>query len=482
MVNTINPYQPSDSKPWNAQRVQHLYNRFGFGADWATLQAALSQSPIDVVNQLIDSALALSAPEVPYWALWTYDDYPDEETYFQEKSLFFQRWVSEMAVEGPRSKMALFWHNHFVTREEDYDCNAYMWSYYALLHQYAFGNFRTFVEEMGLNPAMLIFLNGNFNIASEPNENYARELLELFTMGESNGYSQNDIVEVARALTGWQINMYACETAPFFNPNLHDQTSKTIFGQTGNWNYQDVHELIFTLRSDQVATFICEKLYRFFVYEKVDPIIVESLATTFKNNNWEIAPVLRQLLSSEHFFEERFINARIKSPLEAGVSVIKLTGGALESNYNQDLIGYLTFIASSLGQEVFNPIDVAGWQEHQTWLSENTLTGRWSFCTNILYSMYGFSGDMRSKLHALTRNLVGPTEADVRVVTEALVQYFLNTPLDEPLFEVALLYFKGEVPENYFEDGTWSVNYNQVPEQTLNLFIYLMRLPEWQLC
>lgn len=112
-------------------------------------------------------------------------------------------------------------------------------------------------------------------------------------MGEGNGYTQNDIVEVARALTGWRVNMYTCDPTVTFDPDLYDNTSKTIFGNAGNWGYDEVHELIFTLRADEVARYICSKLYRFYVYEAPDPVIVEGMAQTFRDNNWEIMPVLR---------------------------------------------------------------------------------------------------------------------------------------------------------------------------------------------
>jgi hypothetical protein len=485
MVNTLTPYIPSSEKPWNARRVQHLYQRLAFGTDWDTIQNGLSQSPQDLVNQLISTAANLPEPDEPFWALWSYDDYPqdDMQTYFQVKSEFFQRWIQEMIQEGVRSKLALFWHNHFVTREETYECNTYMWTYYRVLHNYAFGDFKEFVEQMGLTPAMLVFLNGNLNVAAEPNENYARELMELFTMGEGNGYTQDDIVEVSRALTGYQINMYACQVAPFFNPGLYDQTPKTIFGQTGNWNYLNVHDLIFEYRQEEVANFICGKLYKFYVYEEIDENIVQGLAQTFIDNNWQIEPVLRQLFSSEHFYEERFINARIKSPLESLISTVQLTGAELNTNFDQNLIGTITYGASNLGQEVFNPVDVAGWQEHHTWLSENTMTRRWSLCTNILNNIFNFgSGFLQNDFRTLAVAVSSPDETDPLVVTQGLVRHFLNRDLDDNLLQIALQYFKGEIPENYFQDGTWTVNYADMPAQVLNLLFYLVRLPEWQLC
>jgi hypothetical protein len=485
MVNTLDPYVPSADKPWNLSRVQHLYQRLGYGMPLSALSN--SQPPEVLVDELIDNVLSLPDPEVPFWAEWTDEDYPDDDgaTYFGVKSEFFQRWLAEAATPSLsiRNKLALFWHNHFVTEEVVYFCNSYMWSYYELIHRFALGNFRTFVEEMGKNPAMLVYLNGNLNIAEQPNENYARELMELFTMGENNGYTQDDIVEVARALTGWRLQMYGCYNDVTFNPALFDAGNKVIFNQTGNWNYNDVHHLIFTEKATEVSEFICSKLYRFFVYEQPDPVIVQGMAQTFRDSNWEIAPVIRQLLKSEHFFEERFMAARVKSPVECLVGLVHRMGATMDQNYGSDFVGYLMYGASELGQEVYNPVDVAGWQEHHSWLTENTLTARWGLVTNMMYSLVYFNdGALREPLREMAIALVGQEENDPAVITQALAEYFLNQSIPPQQLETAVLYFKGEIPENYFEDGTWSLYYGEVPEQIANLLTYLIRLPEWQLC
>ncbi|MCG8331912.1 MAG: DUF1800 domain-containing protein [Chitinophagales bacterium] len=483
MVNTLQPFIPSEEKPWDHRRVQHLYQRLGYGTHFDAL--SLDLSPSDLVDQLIDGVLQMPAPEPPYWAFWTNEEYPDEDTYFEVKDQFFRQWLAEAATPelAIRNKLALFWHNHFVAEEEVYGCNAFMWSYYYLIHTNVLGNFRSLVEEMGKNPAMLVYLNGNQNVAEEPNENYARELMELFTMGENNGYTQDDIVEVARALTGWRVEMYACDTTVSFDASLFDNSSKTIFNQAGNFGYDDVHELIFFAKATEVSEFICGKLYRFFVYDEIDTAIVQEMAATFRDNNWDIAPVLRQLLKSEHFFEDRFIGARIKSPIECLISLIHKMGAAANENYDNGTVGYLTYGASELGQEVFNPVDVAGWQEHRTWLTENTLTARWGIATDIMYTVvYHNDGNLREPLRALAISLTDTSENDPEVITQALATYFLNRPLPPDQLAVATLYFKGEIPENYFEDGTWTLYYGEVPEQIANLLTYLIRLPEWQLC
>lgn len=475
---SIAPYTPSASKPWNARRIAHLYQRLGFGANLTEINNGLNLTPDALVDQLLDNAAALGVPTHPVWADWTTADYNgDIDLPFVHRDEIRVRWGREMLDEGIRSKMAFFWSNHFVTQEEVYICPSYMWEYYEMLHVNAFGNFKTFVELVGKDPSMLVYLNGNENIASQPNENYARELMELFTMGEGNGYTQTDIEEVARALTGWQLNRYNCEKNVALNTANFDNNQKTIFGQTGNWGYDEVHNLIFTQRANQVADYICTKIYQFFVYETPDPTIISALATTFQNNNWELMPVFKQLFKSEHFYEEKFIGANIKSPLEAMIGIMKTSGMVSNTDVSNDLMGTIVYYAYELGQDLFNPVDVAGWPEYRAWINENTLTARWSYVSTILNRLPDASKDKFAQLARDLTNISG----DVEVVNTALVEHFLQHDLDDRLLASALDYFKGEIPSNYFVDGTWNLYFDEVPDQILNLLNYLLRLPEFQL-
>lgn len=479
----LEEYVPNSSKPWNADRVHHLHRRFGFGATPAQIEAGLALSPGDLVDQLVDGVLNLPPLDPPVWANWSSADYDlvDDAVYFDHKRELVKRWINDLIAEGARAKLALFWHNHFVTQELVYSCNSFMWAYYELLHRQCLGNFRQFVEEMGQNPAMLVYLNGNRNIASEPNENYARELMELFTMGEGNGYTQADIPEVARALTGWRVNMYTCVNQVTFASQYHDYGQKTIFGQTGNWGYYEVHNLIFNQRRDEVARYICAKIYRNFVYDRPDWAIIDEMAETFKNSGWNLAAVFRQLLKSEHFFEQHIMNAHLKSPLESILQPFRMVGLNLGDDYNDDTLGYLAYVSGQLGQELFNPVDVAGWPGYRDWINENTLAFRWSFMGNILNWYFLGSDSSKEKLRQLAIGLVGDQELDPAVYTAAIANHILGRTLEDNFLETATQYFKGEIPENYFENGTWNIYYDEAPYQVADLLYYLMRLPEWQL-
>ncbi len=487
---------------WNRQRVMHLYRRLGFAASEAEIQAGLLfPNASALVDHLLDTAVALPSPTAPYWADWTDDDYDSSsESRFDHYRAFENRWMREMITESIRAKMALFWHGHFVTEVEVYKCTAFLWRYYKLLHDNAFGNFRTFVEEMGKTPAMLVYLNGNVNEASEPNENYARELLELFTLGANNGYTSEDIVNISRALTGWKADDNDCTILDPLNPDPderpivpedHDFEQKMIFGQAipaitnpadqtseaVEAEYIAVHDLIFTERRDEAALYICEQIYKHFVYPEVNPAITNAMAATFKDNNWEILPVLKQIFKSEHFFDETFIGGHIKSPMELFVGFVK--GAELEypADYGEDELNDWVEDCDSLGQLLFEPTNVAGWEGYRSWVNENTMTNRWSRINQLLFDIPDFA---KSRLRNTIRLGVNDS-SDPEVIVAFVVDLFINRALEPEHLAVAVQYLKAGIPENYFDDGTWNLNWNEAPDQIINLLGYLSRLPEFQM-
>ena len=487
-ISSISPFQPAPNQ-WTRYHVLHLYKRMSFGASEAEIQAGLQMTPTQLVDLLLDTAVALPSPAAPYWADFTDEDYDNiSETRFDHFHQLENRFLREMITEGVRSKMALFWHGHFVTELDVYDCSSYLWYYYKLLHDYAFGNFRTFVERMGVTPAMLVYLNGNVNVAEEPNENYARELLELFTLGANNGYTSEDIINIARALTGWRVEQNDCLPVDPLYPMLptvaagyeYDDGIKTIFGQTGNWNYNDVHQLIFTERQDEVALFICTKIYKFFVHEEVNPAIVNALADTFKNNNWEIIPVLKQLFKSEHFFDNTLIGGHIKSPTELFAGVAKAVEMQYPDDYNEDDLEEWIDFCDSLGQRLFEPPNVAGWEGYRSWINENTLSNRWARMNEFLYNI---PQEAKNRLRDTIQQGVN-FSADPEVITRYVVDLFVNRPLEEQHLQVAIQHLKAGFPDNYYEPDApiqWTLYYEEAPDQIINLLAYLSRLPEFQM-
>ena len=473
-VGTIAPYVPSAAMPWNRSRAIHLYKRMNFGASQQEIDAALQKTPIQLVEEIIDAAIALPLAEEPQWAYWKLSDYTDIQVGVEQIQSWKRNWLRDMIRHGFRDKLALFWHNHFVTRLDDYNCPSYMYQYHKLLQKYALGNFKDFVYEIGKTPAMLFFLNGIQNTKFEPNENYGRELYELFTLGRDNGYNQTDIAQTAKALTGFNGFVEACDAIGFV-PDYHDNSMKTIFGRTGNWGYDDVINILFEERADEIAEYICTKLYRNFISYQIDESIVAALASTFKNNDFEIAPVLRQLFKSEHFFDEANINVQIKSPLETLLGFIK------DGNFfydDDEILTAIDYFAGLLGQQLFNPIDVSGWDGDRAWIQNVTLTGRWQFLEIYIFYLYE---NNPQELINLAKTLTNDSNDPV-LISQTIVNHFIPKGLQtSEAYERAEIVFKWEVPQNYYDSGDWNLNWEYVEAQVALLLRHITRQPDFQL-
>jgi uncharacterized protein (DUF1800 family) len=321
---------------------------------------------------------------------------------------------------------------------------------------------------------MLIYLNGVQNTRINPNENYARELFELFTLGRDNGYTQADIEDAARALTGWNGFTSACAPIGYVS-FLHDPGSKTIFGQTGNWDYDGLHEVLFTQRAQEIATYICGKIYRHFVHPLAPDEIVAQLAQTLIDNDWELLPVFRQLFRSAHFFDNEVIGVRIKSPLELLLGSYQ----ELDLPYNQDLVNAMIFGGFQLGQGLFNPVDVAGWPGDRTWINTATITGRWEYMDFILFTAFQNVPDL---LRQLAQWLTTENANDPALVAQNLVEYIVPRALTSPeAYDQATVVLKWEVPQNYYDSGDWNLYWDTVPAQVALCLQHISRLPEFQL-
>ncbi|MGB1207001.1 MAG: DUF1800 domain-containing protein [Chitinophagales bacterium] len=477
----IAAYVPSVAKPWDNRRITHLYRRMGFGATHQQIVDGLAQNPDALIEQIVEDAYNLPLSPTPIWADWTLEPlygYTSLEDYNTERRNQRYEWIyqffTDMLNNGFRDKLTFFWHNHFVTETGVYDASVYLYAYHKILQQNALGNFRDFVYDMGKTPAMLIYLDGYSNTRNSPNENYGRELYELFTLGVDNGYTQADIEETSRALTGWQVNRSALSGA-YFTAGRFDLEEKTIFGQTGIWNYDDVHDILFQERTDEIATHICTKLYKYFIYETPDENIVAALATTFKNNNFELKPVLKQLFKSEHFFDDAFIGTRIKSPVECFMNLIHQTG----IEYDDGMFNDVRRDCNELSQAVFAPVDVAGWQGYRSWITEDSLTKRWDFVRDTLLDTATVG--TKANWVTLAKNL-SDNSYDPLFITTKIVDFLLPNGFNRPeTYEVATRVFKGDIPQNYFENGYWSLDWEEAGDQMFNLLKYIIKLPEFQL-
>ncbi len=471
------PFVPSAEAPWDRQRALHLLRRTRFGATPQEADQLLASDPQAAVTLLLDGATSAPLPDVPAWATrpapqsgsgasMTFTD--DNRRWRMEYrwGVYAEALGSRSAATSLRERLAIFWHGHFVTQYTGYSLSSWLHRYWTLLRTHALGDFKQFVYDMGLSPAMLHYLNGNENRAGRPNENYARELLELFTMGQtgpdgSANYTQADIEEVARALTGWDADKHR-HLESVFDPELHDGGEKTIFGQTGNWGYDDVIRILFEERGAEIAHFICEKLYRAFVYDAPNAAVVQEMADLFQASDFELKPVVHALLSSAHFFSDAALGARIKSPADHHLGLYREVGYAVDPTFNPILDRDLKYT----GQELFNPPGVAGWDGHRAWLNTTSLTTRWGFISRFL----GRQPTLRALAAAM------PDPEDPHALSASLAEFLLGVSLSQPEVDrVAEILLHGASPDD------WDPQDESAERRILGAVTHLVRLPEYQL-
>lgn len=459
--NGLEPYVPGPDMPWNYQRASHLLRRSQMGAPRQKVVELLSLTPMQAVNLLISETL--SQPQFEYPEMDPEEDNPEYR--------INERWVSFLLRSGMREKMALFWSNLLIASLNGYD-NDYYFDYLSLLREHAMGNYKTLVSKLGLNTAMIEYLDMDGSHKDGPNENYARELLELFTMSPLNkdgqpNYSEGDIQEIARAFTGWRresgvVNFYAAR---------FDDGEKTVFGQTGNWGYDEVIDIIFSERTAEIADYICRKIYEFFVYETADQSVVDDMALTFIQSNFEIIPVLQQLFTSKHFYETNLIGAKIKSPAESVLGLMNEIDRGLSAGENPEQLDKTRSRIRYLGQPLGMPPDVFGWPENDTWISVQTLPDRWDTSTSILYSNDGFPDYDPIPLVRSIEN-----HDDPYVLVDELVKTVLAVPPgdynNEQLTEIML----DGIP--YYE---WSIEIDEAATRIQAFIGFLTSLPEYQL-
>lgn len=272
-------------------------------------------------------------------------------------------WLKEMVNSSAqlREKMAFFWHGHFACRNLNI---FYQQGLLDVIRRNALGNFGTLLKEVSRSAAMLNFLNNQQNRKDHPNENFAREVMELFTLGRGN-YTEHDIKEAAKAFTGWTANLRG---EFVFRKFQHDFDSKTVLGQSGDFDGDDVLDIL--LKEKQTARFISQKVYRFFVNDKVETAKVEWLADRFYKSDYNISKLIEDIFTSDWFYDEKNIGTRIKSPVELVVGIQRMLPMKLE---NEEA---LLLIQRVLGQVLFYPPNVAGWPGGKSWIDSSSLMMR----------------------------------------------------------------------------------------------------------
>jgi len=457
---------------WDADAARHILSRslFGFTRDDVTF--ALSKTLDDFVdNYLLKD---LSEPSPPQYNGTNWVSLPHNSTNQTSYSNWFRSmvywWYYLMLSQGYslREKMALFLHNHFVSENSTVQIPQLMYIQNKLFRQYAFGNFIELTKKVTIDPAMLIYLNGNASTGSSPNENYARELQELFTLGIGN-YTEDDIKNMALALTGWRVN--GGTLSSYFTQSRWANKSKTIYNKTGNYTYDQAVDLIFTEKALPASEFLCRKLYKEFAYYEPNKDYVTQLAAVMRNNNFNLKPVLSTMLKSEYFHSADIRGARIKPPVEFLLSTLKQLGIIYTNN---DLPNYIRTTADSLQQSLFNPPDVRGWEGQRKWISTITYPTRNIYSDALVNGKKISSTTYKMDAVAFAKSFPSSEQAVQFVddVTKTLIQFPLSQTRKDSLLATML-------------DGAavydWSTADPQAKTRLEKFFKALMRLPEFQL-
>lgn len=364
----------------NFYKVKHLYSRAGFGISYKDLQKLSRKNYEKVVDtifkapkeqddiSLIDNAVS-KQQMLMQAGLYAKKDLTDEEKKQRQEIVKMQNersrdlniaWVEKMINTATplREKMTLFWHGHFACRSNN---PMFAQQLNNIQRANSLGSFKTLLVEVSKSPAMLQYLNNQQNRKGKPNENFARELMELFTLGRGN-YAEQDIKESARSFTGW---MYDKDGSFIFRPNLHDAQPKTFFGKTGNFDGENIIDII--LEKPETATFISRKIYKFFVNDTPNEAHVKDLADAFFKSGYDISAMMKKLFTADWFYSPENVGTKIKSPAEFLVGLSR----EFYVTYNKPQV--LIQLQSSLGQYLFNPPNVAGWPGGQNWIDSSSL-------------------------------------------------------------------------------------------------------------
>jgi uncharacterized protein (DUF1800 family) len=346
-------YQQSADVPWDLRRVGHLYRRASFGATWPELQSGLAKGPQACIDELLSSG----------------DDGPEWRDSIRKGNVGPQvpAWWLKRCLETKnplREKLTIFWHNHFATSNSKVNNAGYMLRMIALFHKHALGNFSELLQEITLDPAMMVWLDTNASKKGMPNENYARELMELFSLGIGN-YTEQDIREAAKALTGYEIK----EGKTKLNPAQHDDSSKSVLGKSGNFKAEDIVNIC--LEQKSCPYFIAGKLFKFLISDSITPDreLLEPVAEDFRKSGYDFGKLVERMLRSNLFFSDHAIRTKVKSPVDFAVGVVR----ALEGNVSMVALAQAL---EGLGQRLGYPPSVKGWDGGPAWLNGQTLLFR----------------------------------------------------------------------------------------------------------
>jgi len=388
-------FTPLAPGSWNFATAAHLLNRAAFGGTPEEIEAARAKGLAKMVRGLVDASPASISPPAPAWAQPRNireirmaireeknepDGRKDKRREFRQMEggniLDLRRWWLNQMTNTPAplvEKMTLFWHGHFATSVEKIKDGYWMWRQNDLLRRHALGNFATLTKEISRDPAMMIYLDLQQSRREHPNENWARELMELFTVGISN-YTEADIRESARAFTGYRLDL---TTQQFrFAPRQTDDGPKTFMGKTGPWNGDDIIDIL--MKQPACAQFLARKLWRFFAEDEPSPQIVDAVAARLRVHNFEMRPVLGEIFSSKEFYSDAAMRNQIKSPVQYLIQTARLLAT------DPPAAPVAQNAMRQMGQILFAPPNVKGWDGGKAWISTSTLLFRYNFANYLI--------------------------------------------------------------------------------------------------
>ncbi|MFZ4768763.1 MAG: DUF1800 domain-containing protein [Ferruginibacter sp.] len=518
---------------WATDEIIHLLKRTMFGAKKADVDFFSSMTMSQAVDYLLNVTVAQTTPPppikaynalvdtiVPVGQTWVYTN-PTESGVMDERRTSLKSWWMGQMVNQERNileKLTLMWHNHFVIEMEMVGNAIHDYQYNETLRKNALGNLKQFVKEITLNTGMLRYLNNYLNTKTAPDENYARELQELFTVGKgadnaSPPYTEDDVKQAAKVLTGWTID--STNNVSLFKSTRHDTTNKqfsAFYNNTiiagrllddGALEVDDLLTMIFS--KEDVSLNICREIYRWFVYYDIDAAteqnVIAPLAQIFRANNNEIKPVLAALFKSEHFFDVVNRGCLIKSPVDIVVALCREFNvvfpdvANFDSNY--DMWEWLNLNCTNLQQQLGDPPNVAGWpayyqapQYHQIWINSDTLPKRNIFSDLMITNGYQKNGiKIVIDVTAFAATMTNPGNPNTLI--EDAVTYLLRIPLTQESKDQLKtnILLDGQTTDGYWTTAwntfvgtpTNTANTNIVKTKLKNLFQYLLRLPEYQL-
>lgn len=526
----LQPFTGSFGNP----ELRHLLRRTLFGATKSDISYFSGKSMVQVVDELLNPTAALPAPPVKEYVVaattlvpdnniaagstWVEDINNDGTIASYRRASFKKWWIGNMINQDRsiREKMTLFWHNHFATETGDIGNAQYVYKHHDLLRNSALGNFKTLTRNITFDPAMLVYLNGQYNTAAAPDENYAREIQELFCCGKGPDslYTEADVKAAAKVLTGWLNN--ATTLTPYFTASRHDSTNKTFSAfynntvitgsKTAAGATQEIDDLLnMIFANTEVAKYICRRLYRWFVYYDIDDTVEQNIITPLANllrtNNYEVKPVLDVLLKSEHFFDILSRGCIIKSPADLVIGFCRESEIVFQpdTDYftNYGFYNYMVSWLSNMQQNIGDPPDVSGWkayyqepQFYEIWINSDTLPKRNQFTDTMLVSGYTYNSKkimLDPLAYATTFKSPGDPNAFIAELTERLLGLDISAASKAQLKKDILLsgqstdIYWTQAWDLYISTPTNTANTTSVRTKIRDLIKYLMNLAEYQL-